>query len=192
MASVLALLIQYKYLILFPIAVIEGPFTAIIVGFLASSNVFNIFLVYFVVVLGDMVGDSLYYFLGRLSGSSIIKHGGRLGITSEKIEVAKQYFADYHHRTLIISKLAYGVGISGLVAAGILKISYKKFIKTCLYIALIQSAFLISIGFLFGHAYLQIEKYLNTYAKIVLIVALILVGYFAFSKIKSKIKLKKK
>lgn len=191
MTSILLLLAKYRYLILFPIAVLEGPFAAIIVGFLSSSGVFNIFIVYLVVVSGDMVGDSLYYFIGRLSGSSIMKHGHYIGITADKLEVAKKYFADYHHRALIISKLAYGIGVSGIIAAGILKISYRKFIKTCTYIALIQSACLISIGFLFGHAYLQIEKYLNIYAKIILIIALILVGYFIFIKVKSKIKLKK-
>ena len=52
----LTLLLTYKYLILFPIAVFEGPFAAIIVGFLSSSHIFNIFIVYLVVVLGDMVG----------------------------------------------------------------------------------------------------------------------------------------
>ena len=192
MASILLLLVKYKYLILFPIAVLEGPFAAIIVGFLSSSGVFNIFVVYLFLVVGDMVGDSLYYFLGRLSGSSFVKHGHRLGITPEKLEIAKNYFSNYHHRALIISKLAYGVGVSGIVAAGILKIPYKKFLKTCMYIAIIQSACLVLIGFLFGHAYLQIEQYLNIYAKIILIIALILVGYFIFSKIKSKIKLQKK
>ena len=191
MASILLLLVKYKYLILFPIAVLEGPFAAIIAGFLSSSGIFNIFLVYLFIVLGDMVGDSFYYFLGRLSGTSITKHGHRLGITNEKLENAKKYFSNYHHRALIISKLAYGIGVSGLVAAGILKISYKKFIETCFYIAIIQSACLVSIGFIFGHAYLQIEQYLNIYTKIILIVALVLIIYFVFSKIKSKIKLQK-
>lgn len=192
MTSVLLLLAKYKYLILFPIAVLEGPFAAIIAGFLSSSGIFNIFLVYLFIVMGDMVGDSFYYFLGRLCGSSIIKHGYHIGISAEKLENAKKYFTNYHHRTIIISKLAYGIGISGLVAAGILKISYKKFMRTCFYIAIIQSAFLISIGFIFGHAYLQIEQYLNIYSKIILAIALVLVGYFVFSKIKSKIKLQKK
>ena len=191
MAPILLLLVKYKYLILFPIAVLEGPFAAIIVGFLSSSGIFNIFLVYLFLVVGDMVGDSLYYLLGRLSGSSIAKHGHRLGITTEKLETAKNYFNNYHHRALIISKLAYGVGVSGIITAGILKISYKKFIKTCAYIAIIQSACLVLIGFLFGNAYLQIEQYLNIYTKIVLIIALILAGYYIFSKIKSKIKLQK-
>ena len=191
MASILLLIVKYKYLILFPIAVLEGPFAAIIAGFLSSSGIFNIFLVYLFIVLGDMVGDSFYYFLGRLSGTSITKHGHRLGITNEKLENAKKYFSNYHHRALIISKLAYGIGVSGLVAAGILKISYKKFIETCFYIAIIQSACLVSIGFIFGHAYLQIEQYLNIYTKIILIVALVLIIYFVFSKIKSKIKLQK-
>ena len=59
--------------------------------------------------------------------------------------------------------------------------------RTCFLIAIIQSAFLISIGFIFGHTYLQIEQYLNIYAKVILVATLILIGYFAFSKIKSKV-----
>ena len=190
MAHVLLLITKYKYLILLPIAILEGPFAAIIVGFLASSGIFNIFVVYLVLVCGDMIGDSLYYGLGRWGGKYLIKHGARLGITHEKLENAKKYFTDYHHKALVISKLAYGVGVSGLVAAGVLKVRYKKFMKTCFFIALVQSAFLLLIGFIFGHAYLQIEKYLNIYAKIIGIVALILIGYFIFSKIKKNLKIK--
>ena len=191
MAHVLLLLTKYKYLILLPIAILEGPFAAIITGFLVSSGIFNIFVVYVVLVLGDMIGDSFYYALGRLSGSSVIKHGHHIGISKEKLENAKKYFSDYHHKALIISKLAYGVGVSGLVAAGVLKISYKKFMKTCFFIAIIQSALLLLIGFLFGHAYLQIGKYLNIYAKIITIAVMILIGYFIFSKIKKSLKIKK-
>jgi len=191
MTHILLLLTEYKYLILFPIAVLEGPFTAILVGFLASVNIFNIFLAYVVLVFGDMVGDSFYYALGRLGGHFIMKHGMRIGISPEKLENAKNYFSNYHDRALIISKLAYGVGISGLVVAGILKISYKKFIKTCTYIALIQSAFLLFIGFLFGSAYAQIGKYLNDYAKIASAIVLIFLGYLIFSKIKKSIRIPK-
>jgi membrane protein DedA with SNARE-associated domain len=190
MANILGLLIKYKYLILFPVAVLEGPFTSILVGFLASVNIFNIFLAYIILVSGDMVGDSFYYSLGRLSGSSIAKHGARFGVTTEKLETAKKYFSNYHHRALIISKLAYGIGLSGLVAAGALKIPFRKYLKTCFFIALIQSAFLLLIGFLFGHAYLQIGKYLNIYAKIVSAVVLLLIGYFIFYKLKKNFKLK--
>jgi len=189
MSSILVLLIKYKYLILLPVAILEGPFAAIIAGFLASSNVFNIFVVYVIIVLGDMIGDSFYYFLGRLSGSSVVKHGRHIGVTHEKLENAKKYFANYHHKALVISKLAYGIGISGLVAAGVLKISYKKFMKTCLFIALIQSAFLLSMGFLFGHAYLQIGNYFNVYAKIVSAIIFIFIGCLIFSKLKRKFKL---
>jgi len=191
MSGVLVLLIKYKYLILLPIAILEGPIASIVAGFLASSGIFNIFFVYLILVLGDMVGDSFYYFLGRSCSSFIVKHGARIGVTHEKLENAKKYFASYHHRTLIISKLAYGVGVSGLVVAGALKVSYKKFIKTCIYIAFIQSAFLLVIGFVFGNAYLQIGKYLNVYAKVVSIAVFILIGYFIFNKVKSSLKIKK-
>jgi len=190
MAHVLLLLTKYKYLILLPVAILEGPFASIIVGFLASSGIFNLFVVYLVLVSGDMIGDSFYYGLGRWGSKYLTKHGSRLGITHEKLENAKKYFADYHHKALIISKLAYGVGVSGLVAAGALRINYKKFMKTCFFIAVVQSAFLLVIGFLFGHAYLQIEKYLNIYAKVMIVGVFVLIGYFVFLKVKKNLKIK--
>ena len=190
MANILLLLLKYKYLILFPIAILEGPFTAIIVGFLASDNIFNIFLAYVILVFGDIIGDSFYYSLGRLGGSSLNKHGHRIGVTTEKLEKAKQYFANYHHRALIMSKLVYGVGLSGLIAAGALKISFKKYFETCFLIAVCQSAVLLAIGFFFGSAYLKIGKYLNTYATIISVAALFLIGFFIFRVIKKNIRLK--
>ena len=157
---------------------------------MASIKIFNIFLAYIVLVFGDLIGDSFYYSLGRLGGSSLAKHGHRIGVTAEKLEKAKQYFANYHHRALIMSKLVYGVGLSGLIAAGALKISFKKYFKTCFFIAVCQSAVLLAVGFFFGSAYLKIGKYLNTYAAIISIVALFLIGFFIFSVIKKNIRLK--
>ena len=190
MAHVLLLLTKYKYLILLPIAIIEGPFTSIVVGFLATIKVFNVFLAYVIIVSGDMIGDSFFYCLGRWSHHFILRHGSRVGITAEKLENAKKYFANYHHRALIMSKLVYGVGISGLVAAGALKISFKKYIKTCFFIALSQSAILLLVGFFFGSAYLKIGKYLNIYGTVISIAVLFLVGLLIFRAVRKNIRFK--
>ena len=81
MASVLALLIQYKYLILFPIIVIEGPFATIVSGFLVSLGIFNVFIAYPIIILGDLASDSIFYFVGRFGSKSINKWMLYFGVT---------------------------------------------------------------------------------------------------------------
>ena len=58
------LLLTYRYVILVPLAIIEGPIVTIICGFLVTLKVFNPLLVYVVMVLGDIVGDGWPYYMG--------------------------------------------------------------------------------------------------------------------------------
>ena len=93
MEHILLLLTQYKYLLLFPIVVIEGPFITMISGFLMSTGVFNFFIAYPLIVLADLTGDAIFYCLGRWSGKSLLKFTARFGVTAEKLESAKKYFS---------------------------------------------------------------------------------------------------
>jgi membrane protein DedA with SNARE-associated domain len=46
-------------LLLFPLAVVEGPIVTVIAAYLASLGYLNIFAVFAVVVAADLVGDSI-------------------------------------------------------------------------------------------------------------------------------------
>lgn len=72
-----------------------------------------------------------------------------------------------------MSKLVHGIGFTGLVAAGAIRVPYKKYFKTCATISVIQSFVMLMLGILFGHAYVVIGKYLNYYAAFVSVLALI-------------------
>jgi membrane protein DedA with SNARE-associated domain len=175
MASVLALLITYKYLILFPIIVIEGPFATIVSGFLVSLGIFNVFIAYPVIILGDLTSDSIFYFIGRFSSASLNKWTLYFGVTPEKLEKAKKYFLENSTKAIITSKFVHGIGVSGLMTAGALKIPYLKYARVCLLTDVLQFGVLLAIGFFFGHAYKQIAVYLNDYAKIISAVAILIV-----------------
>ena len=187
-AGILSLISQYGYYFLFPIAILEGPIISILGGFLVSVGRLNFILVYLIIILGDIIGDSMYYAIGRWGEKHVRKYGIKIGITEERIEKTKTYFHENHRKAVVISKVAHGIGMAGLVVAGILKIPYKKYIRTCFYITSAQALILLTLGVLFGHAYATIEKYLNVYAGIVSVVVLISIAMYAFYKIKSKIK----
>ncbi|MBI5817085.1 MAG: VTT domain-containing protein [Candidatus Yonathbacteria bacterium] len=180
MEGTIALLLTYKYLILIPIAIVEGPIASVIAGFLVTLGFLNIFWVYVIIVLGDIVGDTALYYLGYGGKTILHKYGAFLGITPERLEQAKRYFEKKHQKAIILSKIIHGVGIAGLVTAGILRIPYRRYIKSCITVTIPQSAILLLAGVLFGHAYLQIGKYLDYFAATISVVVLTMVAFLIY------------
>ncbi|MEI7810028.1 MAG: VTT domain-containing protein [bacterium] len=192
METILSLFIQYKYLILFPIIVIEGPFATIISGFLISLGIFSVYIAFPIIILGDLTSDSIFYFIGRFSGKSLNKWTLYFGISEEKLENAKKYFNRNSTKAIVASKFIHGVGVSGLMAAGILKIPYGKYARICLITDVLQFGVLLAIGFFFGHSYKQIGVYLDNYTKISSIIAIVFaICLFTFFKLRKKYKNKK-
>jgi membrane protein DedA with SNARE-associated domain len=126
--QIIFLLTTHKYLFLFPV-VVEGPIITVIVGFLSSLGLLNIFIAYAVVVVVDIVGDTIYYELGYYGIQRSVNRWGRfLGITLEHVERLEKHFEKHSGKTLIIGKLSHGVGAVVLVAAGIARVPFRKFI----------------------------------------------------------------
>lgn len=186
MASIYSLLLTYKYLILFPLSIVEGPIITVIAGVFVSMHNMNWFYVYGIVVLGDLIGDALVYMFGRFGGGLLKRHGSKFGISQDSLEKAKIYFDKHHHKAVVTSKLVHGIGVSGLAAAGLLKIPYLRFMRTCLMISLAQCAVFLVIGIVFGHAYQQIKQYLDYFAAIISSIVLIVGGGVVFFVVRKR------
>lgn len=188
MDRILQLLSQYQYLILFPLAIIEGPIVAVIAGLLCSTQLLNLVFVYPIIVAGDITGDSICYLFGRFGVPTFVKKIAlKLGFKTERIAVVRSYFDTNPIKTISLSKVALGIGVAGIYLAGNAKIPYKKFIVVCLATSAMQYVFYLAIGFLFGSAYTEISRYLNTASAFTIVAALaILLWLFIKSKLKNK------
>jgi membrane-associated protein len=183
---IVQLLSQYKYLILLPLAIIEGPIIAVIAGFLCSNGLLHLLFVYPVIILGDLIGDSLVYMLGRRGVPRFLKMiGFRFGYTSEKAANLRLIFKTNPIRTISLSKITLGIGPIGIYLAGNSKVPYKKFIGICLATSAVQYIFYLGVGLLFGGTYLLINRYLNYFASLCIVIFLaFLLFYFIQSKLK--------
>jgi len=182
-AQIIALFIHYKYLILFPVVVVEGPIATIIAGFLTSMGYFNFLLAYVLVVIADIIGDVLYYFIGRYGREKFIKRWGHLlGLGWERVEKLEKHFKEHAGKTLVLGKLSHGVGGYVLVAAGIAKYPLKDFVKFNLIATWPKSLFLFLIGFYFGESYTKIAKYLDYTAFGTIAIALLLILVYLIMK----------
>ncbi len=172
MEHIIHLLYAFKYPILFPLAVVEGPILAVIAGFLCIQGFLNPLIVYPIIVLGDICGDSLVYALGRWGYSRREAGWYRLiRLSSEKIDRAQTYFNANPVKTVSLSKLILGVGAAGIFLAGHSRIPYRIFIAVCLGTSAAQYTVYLGIGLLFGRAYKEINLYLNYIATTIIILS---------------------
>lgn len=183
----LQLLSLYGYLLLFPLAVFEGPIITVVAGLLVTAGIFNPVLVYIVVVAGDIVGDSFWYAVGRFGGGSFTRTIEKIfGIKKENIEKAKEKMENNRFKMTMLSKLIHGVGFAGMIAAGAVRVSYPLFVLACLVVTLGQVAVFLALGLLFGHAYKQIGAYLDYFAGAMIVGALLALTFFIWYRWRTK------
>lgn len=174
--QVFQLLITYRYFLLFPISLAEGPIVTIIAGFLSSTGVMNFYLSYLLVVMGDLIGDSIIYYFGYRSGRNGVPKWLRfIGITEPRVEIIKEKFSAHPKKIFTIGKVSHGAGSSVIFASGMVQFPYKKFISYNIPLTLFKSGILMFTGFYFGQAYAHINQYLDFGA---LIVALVLIAVY--------------
>lgn len=165
-----------------PIAIIEGPIITVIAGFLASQGYFNIAVVYFVTVLGDLLGDLMYYAIGRFGHRIARSRIGRfLGVKDNHLSDLKSHF-DYHSgKTLLLGKLTHSLGMVILTSAGMARMSVGTFLWYNLIGSIPKTLVLVLIGYYTGHALAQINSTMDNIFLVVGIVFTIGIGsYIAF------------
>ncbi len=173
----------YRYAVLLPAAIIEGPIVSIIAGFLVSLKQMNFWIVLAVLVAGDVIGDMIFYSVGRWGRKSIIgRWGPRMGLTEARIETFEKFFKRNAKKALLIGKWGHALGAPILVSAGATKEPVEEFLWVSFLGTVPKSLLLMVIGIYFGAAYGLIDKYF-TYAVtlMIVLVAVIAILYWFFN-----------
>lgn len=175
-------LIQYKYLALFPLTVLEGPVITMMAGFFSSLGYINFLFAYLVIVAGDLIGDIIHYLFGRIGGIKFINRWGRyIGVGKDQVELLERQFSQRGAKLLFIGKMSHGIGGAFLVAAGIIKMPFGQFLFSNFLATLLKSLILLLIGFYFGWAVTIVNSYLEKIAMISVGAAIfLLIIYFLY------------
>ena len=166
----------------------EGPILAVIAGFLCTEGYLNLFIVYPIIVLGDVIGDTLVYMFGRWGVPGFLKRIiTRMGLKPENLDRARFYFDSNPKKTISLSKITLGIGLAGIYLAGNARIPYTRFIRICLVTSALQYVVYLSIGLLFGSAYKQISHYLNLFAAFAILALLSAILFYIVKSIQKKL-----
>jgi membrane protein DedA with SNARE-associated domain len=175
-------LVRYKYIVIFPVATLEGPIITMVSGFLISLGVLSFVPTLIVVFAGDMISDSFYFFLGK-RGRKFVERIKFLRVSESRLQKMEEHFNNGHPtKTFIVSKISYGVGSLFLVAAGASRMAYRKFLEYVSPMNMIRSALLLLIGYSLGRAVRYSGVYLEYYTVGVIII--LPIGYYIFKKIR--------
>ena len=149
-------------LLLFPLAVIEGPIVTVIAGWLARLGYLPLGWAVLILVVADLVGDSLLYGLGR-AGPNVLPQKLRqmLGVTDARTALMAEHFSKQGGRTLIAAKLTHSFGFVVLVAAGASRMSFPAFLGFNLVGTIPKTLFFLLVGYAVGEAHVTIDHWIG-------------------------------
>jgi membrane protein DedA with SNARE-associated domain len=181
---------QYKYALVFLGMIIEGPIVMVASGFFLRFGVFDLIPIYIVLVIGDLMADIMWYYVGYYYAEPLIrKRGHFLGVTPEVFEKVKRLL--HNHQTLILLgtkvTIGFGLALGTVITAGAVKVPFKKYVILNLIGEMVLSAILLTVGYYSGHFYSAIGK---GFREVFLVAGFIFIAavIFGFAKyMKSKV-----
>lgn len=183
-AAIVALLEQYRYFVLFPLACIEGPMLGFITGTLIPLGYFAPIPLVATLVLADVIPDIAYYYLGRYGKNKKRVHTllAKVGMHEERMEAVKQFWHTHTVKAMLITKFSYGLSTPLLVTAGLVHLPFGTFWKLSAALALLQYSTLVALGYFFGSYFAQVESVLVRAQIIVAAVVILFAAYYVLTK----------
>lgn len=153
---------QYGYWIMLPLMIVEGPAATLVAAVLASLGAFNIWVVFILSVIGDIIGDIVLYGFGHYSNVPFIhKFKDRIGITEVRIQKIEEKFNQSGEKIIFFVKATTGLKAITFVAAGVARMQFKKFVIYTTLGGIVWSGLLSALGYLYGYLWQEIAQYIK-------------------------------
>lgn len=164
----------YGLWLLLPLAILEGPVVSVLAGWFSAIGLFDVRAAFAVMLAGDLLGDLLFYLMGR-RGIAFMSRGWRrrLGLSAARVGAMVRHFRDHGFKTLVIAKLTHAAGAAALVAAGAARMPLLPFVLANIVAAVPKVAALMALGWVFGAAIDQVEGWLARFTLVGLVVVVL-------------------
>lgn len=154
MDPVTQLILTYRYVILVPLALFEGPVVSFTAGILVATGFLDPLVSFAILLLADLVRDVAYYEIGR-SGRHrpwVRRFAGRIGVGDEQFAMVRHLWLAHGAETMLLSKLAYALSPPLLVTAGLVGMPLQRFVGLAMTVTVLQYGLLMALGYYYGNA----------------------------------------
>lgn len=162
-------LLDHQYLgyaLAFLFMVFEGDAPLFVFGFLAHEGAFNPGVLFLFLYSGTVIGDAMWYFLGRRVSnvSFIARWANRLASPLD------DHIQNHPIKTIFFSQFAYGIHHAIWIRAGLIKAPIRYLVKIDILSSIVWVLVIGGLGYASSATLLPIGKYVK-YAELILLVA---------------------
>jgi membrane-associated protein len=172
------LLAQYKYLILFLVASLEGFSALLFAGFLVSVNALALLPTFLVLLAGELTNGFLWYSVGYFGGAKPIDWLTRKNEKKKQIvHKVRTYFERYTGRAIILAKMTFSLTVITQILVGSLKYSFKKFSWYNFIGSFGWVVLVLTVGYFFGEGYKVFFQYWKNISHLItyIVIAIVLI-----------------
>ncbi len=184
MQEITVSLLQYKYLGLLPLAMLEGPIIALVAGFLVHTHVFSFWVAYATLLLGDLIPDTFFYFLGYYGANTKLakRFLRKSKLFADHFDVIVAMWERHPRKTMFLGKLAYGLGLPFLTSTGVVHMPFRRFVSYTVPVTLFQYGVIMGIGYALGSSFALAKNYVTSVYLLVALGVLVVAGYVVFAR----------
>jgi membrane protein DedA with SNARE-associated domain len=154
--------------------------TALIVcSLFASQGTLKIGLIIPIAILGDVIGDNIGFFIGRLGGRPLIqKYGRYIRLDKDKLEAMESLFKEKGGRTVFTAHFFATTRISAALIAGISHMHYPRFLAFNVAAAVSFITLVAGATFAFGKSLDATLRFFHLFRLAGLTIAILLVATY--------------
>ena len=149
----------WTYLVLAFLVAIEGPVATLFGAAAASAGLMRPWLVFICAAGGNLTADSLWYTLGYAGKLEWALHfGRRLGLRPEFLERLESGMHEHAAKILFMAKLTVSFMIPSLIAAGLVKVPWRRWFPALFAGEMIWTGSLILVGYFATEAIKRVQQ----------------------------------
>lgn len=153
------ILVAHGSALILPLSVIEGPVVTIVTGCLAAQGYVAWYWALCLLVCGDLIGDLIYYWIGRTGRAPVAGLARRLGVGRGVPAEVQAGLTHNATKMLCIGKWTHAIGCCVLIGSGMLRLPLPRFMLINLLATIPKSAALFCVGYYAGNCYKLFEQH---------------------------------
>lgn len=170
----------WSYVLLALLVATEGPVSTLLGAAAAAAGILDIRFVFISAFLGNVLGDCLWYSVGYVNNlQSIYRRGRWLGLQRHHLDRLEVEMHTHATKLIALSKLAIGLIIPTLVAAGLARVPWKRWFPLVLLIEILWTILMVNLGYHSAGLITQFERSLQVVGVIALVAVISAILWYA-------------
>lgn len=137
----------WLYILLTVLVMVEGPITILISATSASAGFLNPLAVFVAASIGNMMGDTLWYFVGHTGKLEWALRLKFLKLDMVRINFLREALSKHAVKILLIAKLTNGMIVPALIATGLARVPFRRWFPFIFVANLFTTGAFVALGY---------------------------------------------